>query len=249
MRVLHSRIVVVGADAALRRVLRECLHRDSVELHEFDTMGDGSASLRHAEPDLVLLRLAGYSALDVLTDVRTRTNAPLLALIDATIDGVDAIEAGADDYLRLPCPAREIRAKALSALRRRRWDHRDERTLDFGSLTISPEAYEVRIHGAPVAMTQREFALLRHLATSPRRVFTRDELLESVWDASAEWLGAATVTEHVRRVRQRLIDGGAGGHWIQTVRGVGYRFEPAADRTEPVLTNSIDHRAPREAAG
>jgi DNA-binding response OmpR family regulator len=97
--------------------------------------------------------------------------------------------------------------------------------LRYGDLEIDLVAHEVRMRGQALPMPAREFDLLAFLASSPRRVFTRRELLGTVWRASEEWLGTRTVTEHVRRLRTRLRDASGVG-WVSTVRGVGYRFDP-----------------------
>ena len=98
--------------------------------------------------------------------------------------------------------------------------------MDFSGLTIDIETREVMLDGAVVVTTAREFDLLAFLARSPRQVFSRQQLLEHVWDSSAEWQDAATVTEHIRRLRRKIEVDADNPMRITTVRGVGYRFEP-----------------------
>jgi two-component system, OmpR family, phosphate regulon response regulator PhoB len=219
-----SNVVLAGQDQTLRRAVRERLESAALHVEEFDDADNASDSPFISQADVLVLRLSGYCALDALRRVREATSVPVLALLDATVDCVDAIDAGADDYLRLPCAPREVVAKAQSALRRQQWTKGRSTAMDFDGLAIDPSVREVRVDGRTVPMPAREFDLLAFLASSPRRVFTRAELLEHVWQASDEWLGAATVTEHVRRLRARIERHPACPQWVQTVRGVGYRF-------------------------
>ncbi|MGA7269998.1 MAG: winged helix-turn-helix domain-containing protein, partial [Acidimicrobiia bacterium] len=95
-----------------------------------------------------------------------------------------------------------------------------------GALRIDPAAREVTLAGVSIDLTAKEFDLLAFMASSPRRVFSRAELLDHVWDSSPEWQDPATVTVHVRRIRQKLEDDPQQPRWVTTVWGVGYRFEP-----------------------
>jgi DNA-binding response OmpR family regulator len=216
--------LLAGKDPALRRAVRERLEVASVQVHEVDDADHAADSPFLPAADLVVLRLSGYCALDTVRRVRAATSAPVIALLDITVDCVDAVDAGADDYLWVPCAPREVVAKVHSALRRRQWTSGVPTSLRFDGLTIDPAVREVCVDGRTVPMPAREFDLLTFLASAPRRVFSRTELLEQVWRASDEWLGVATVTEHIRRLRARIERDPACPQWVQTVRGVGYRF-------------------------
>ncbi|MGH8911298.1 MAG: winged helix-turn-helix domain-containing protein [Acidimicrobiia bacterium] len=98
--------------------------------------------------------------------------------------------------------------------------------VEFGPLRLDPAAREVSLDGEVVDLTAREFDLLAFLAATPRRVYSRAELLDHVWDSSPEWQDPATVTVHMRRIRQKLEDDPQNPRWLKTVWGVGYRFEP-----------------------
>jgi len=98
--------------------------------------------------------------------------------------------------------------------------------MDLGDFAIDVSSREVTLHGTQIAFTAKEFDLLVFLAASPRRVFSRQQLLESVWGSSGEWQDEATVTEHIRRVRRKIEEDPDNPKRISTVRGVGYRFEP-----------------------
>jgi DNA-binding response OmpR family regulator len=225
-------VLVAGADPTFRRAVADRLSGDAFELMEQDDIGAVVAHAGSLHADMVLLRLDGSSTLDTVRRFRSATSIPLLALVDAGTDWVEAIEAGADDSLRIPCSPREVAAKLRSAARRQGWARGRDGTLDFGEIAIDRVARDVRVHDRRVMMPQREFELLAFLAQEPRRVFSRTELLERVWHASADWLGLATVTEHVRRLRHRLAAAGTTTPWICTVRGAGYRFDPGQCRAE-----------------
>ena len=98
--------------------------------------------------------------------------------------------------------------------------------LEFDGLTIDLTTREVMVKGQPIATTAKEFDLLAFLASSPRQVFSREQLLEHVWQSSSAWQSADTVTEHIRRLRKRIEDDPEHPRWIATVWSVGYRFEP-----------------------
>jgi two-component system phosphate regulon response regulator PhoB len=98
--------------------------------------------------------------------------------------------------------------------------------LEFGDLSIDMQTREVELKGKIVDTTAKEFDLLVFLAQAPRRVFSREQILKSVWDSSGNWQDAATVTEHVRRLRKKIESNPDEPRWLRTVRGVGYRFEP-----------------------
>jgi DNA-binding response OmpR family regulator len=98
--------------------------------------------------------------------------------------------------------------------------------MQFGELTIDPAARTCQVRGVPVDLTAREFDLLLFLAAHPRQAFTRGQLLQQVWDSSEEWQDPATVTVHIRRIRNKIEADSNNPRWLATVWGVGYRFEP-----------------------
>ena len=133
---------------------------------------------------------------------------------------------GADDYVVKPFSPGELTARIDSVLRRSRPTSAPARGLVFGALEIDQMARDVHVGGRLIELTAKEFDLLAFLASSPRQVFSRDQLLEHVWSSSSEWQGPATVTEHVRRLRRKIERDPEHPLFLHTVRGVGYRFEP-----------------------
>lgn len=188
------------------------------------------AALAGGGVDLVVLdvMLPGRDGLSVLRELRVGDGPPVI-LVTARSDEVDRIaglEGGADDYVVKPFSPRELVARVRAVLRRATAVPGGEGRLDFDGLSIDPVTREVMVRGETLELTRLEFDLLYHLASHPRQVFSRRQLLEAVWDSSPEWQDPSTVTVHVRRLRRRIEPDPEAPRWVVTVWGVGYRFEP-----------------------
>ncbi|MEY2431270.1 MAG: hypothetical protein QOC92_995, partial [Acidimicrobiaceae bacterium] len=143
--------------------------------------------------------------------------------VDAEKARVRALEVGADDFILKPPSAPDLVARVRAVLRRSR-RVQTASVIEVGELAVDVDAREVRVNGSRVELTVKEFDLLAFMAARPGQAFTRHQLLVSVWQSASEWQSAATVTEHVRRVRLKIEpDPGQPRHLV-TVRGVGYRF-------------------------
>jgi DNA-binding response OmpR family regulator len=166
---------------------------------------------------------------DLLLDLRRMSDVPVVFLTGRghEIDKIAGLKMGADDYIVKPFSPGELSARVESLLRRTRRPPRPSGIADFGGLRIDYIAREVEVQGKVVDLTPKEFDMLAFLANSPRRAYSRSQLLEHVWSSSAEWQGEATVTEHIRRLRRKTEPNPDSHQWITTVRGMGYRFEPA----------------------
>lgn len=223
------RVLVVDDDEQIRAAVHRALEAEGFRVEEAD---DGPSALRAAgtrPPDAVVLDLGlpSMSGIEVLGELRRASAVPILVLSGRAeeADRVAALELGADDYVVKPFLARELAARIRSLLRRVGAATTDA-VLAFDGLGIDTAAREVRVDDELVELTAKEFDVLTYLARSPRRVVTREELLRTVWDSSAQWQDADTVTEHIRRIRRKIEAVDASPSWIATVRGVGYRFEP-----------------------
>jgi DNA-binding response OmpR family regulator len=225
-------ILVVDDDVDLRSVVRSALERDGFAV---DEAGDGDVALTKIAtlaPELVVLDLClpSVGGLEVL---RTMGAAPgptppviaLTGLGDET-DRIVGLELGADDYVVKPFSPRELVARVRSVLRRARGSQPAGVVYEFGELRVDTATREVTVRGLPVELRRREFDLLEFLCASPRQVFSRAQLLAHVWQSDPEWQDAATVSEHVHRLRSKIEDDPARPRRVVTVRGVGYRFEP-----------------------
>jgi DNA-binding response OmpR family regulator len=224
-----ARILVVDDEPRVREVVAAYLEREG---YRVDQAADGSAAraqLDGTPPDLVILDVMfpGASGLDFLTELRAQGDVPVI-LLTARAEETDRIlglELGADDYVVKPFSPRELVARVRTVLRRARPIPEVER-IEFDRLAIDVPSREVTVDGSSVPLTAKEFDLLVYLAAHPRQVFSRAQLLDQVWDSSADWQDPATVTVHVRRLRSKLESDPANPRWLETVWGVGYRFRP-----------------------
>lgn len=222
------RVLVVDDEPMVREVVARYLDDAGFAV---TAVGDGDAALAAvpADHDLVVLdvMLPGLDGLSVLRRIRAASAVPVILLTARSheVDRIDGLETGADDYVVKPFSPRELVARVRSVLRRAS-PASDPGVLRFDTLVIDPGTRDVSVAGAAVNLTRREFDLLLFLASSPRQVFSRAQLLEEVWDSSANWQDPSTVTVHVRRLRAKLERDPDDPRWIATTWGVGYRFEP-----------------------
>jgi len=226
-----AKVLVGGDEPTVREVVVGYLRRDG---HEVAEAGDGHKALELLEaepPDLVVLdlMLPGVNGLDILRRVRATSDIPVIMLTARAeeSDRVAGLGAGADDDGVKPFTTRELGARVNGVLRRTAVrEPSTPQALEFDGLMIDPLSREVKLHGAIVELTPKEFDVLAFLAASPRQVFSRAQLLEQVWQSSPDWQDPATVTVHVRRIRNKIEADPESPRWITTVWGVGYRFEP-----------------------
>lgn len=229
---MRRRLLIVEDDPTLRQALTFNLTREG---YEVTSAADGEAALEAARSDrldLVLLdvMLPGMSGVEVLRVMRREgvtTPVIILSARGDEIDRVVGLKIGADDYVAKPFSRPELLARIEAVLRRQRREgdepeRREE--LVFGSVRIDLGRREVTVDDEPVHTTTKEFDLLAHMAASPGRIFSRDQLLARVW--GYDYLGdGRTVDVHVSWLRGKLR--GRGGHdHFRTVRGVGYAFSP-----------------------
>ena len=229
-----STILLVEDDADVVTMLERFL---AGEGYQVVTTSDGAATLAAVaanEPDLVLLDivLGDEDGRDILREMRFISDVPTIFLTGRGLESerIAGLKLGADDYIVKPFSLGELSARIESVLRRTGSNAVEREisapTLRYGDLSINEHTYEVTLRGELVELTSKEFALLAFLASSPRQVFSRQQLLEHVWSSSSEWQNEATVTEHVRRLRAKIETDPDQPRWITTIRGVGYRFEP-----------------------
>jgi two-component system phosphate regulon response regulator PhoB len=228
-----TKILVVEDDLANANLLERYLTGEGFEVA---IATDGAEALRATAsmtPDLVLLDigLGEEDGRDILKEIRLISDVPTIFLTGRGLESerIAGLKLGADDYIVKPFSLGEVSARIESVLRRAGANlaqHQiDAPTMRFGDLLINENTHEVHMGGGLLELTSKEFALLVFLARSPRQVFSREQLLEHVWESSGEWQNEATVTEHIRRLRAKLETDPDHPRWITTVRGVGYRFE------------------------
>jgi DNA-binding response OmpR family regulator len=225
------RALIVEDEQNLVGLLRLHLEREGFEVHE---ALDGRAALevaRRVAPDVVVLdwMLPELGGMEVLRELRGSSDAYVIMLTARTdeVDRVVGLSTGADDYLTKPFSPAELVARIRAMLRRPRGaasaTERRDAPLGFGDLTVDTARREARLGGEAVALTAMEFDLLATLASEPGIVFGRDRLLEKLW--GGDYFGSDHVIDvHVANVRKKLGDDPQDPRYVQTVRGVGYRF-------------------------
>jgi DNA-binding response OmpR family regulator len=223
-------VLIVDDEPVIRDVVAAYLRRDGVET---TVLADGErvlATVEDLRPDLIVLdvMLPGANGFELLGQIRRASDVPVIMLTAraAEADRVAGLELGADDYVVKPFSARELAARVRTVLRRYQGRATPTAPLDFGDLHIDPRTRDVTMAGSEVGLTAREFDLLHFLASSPRQVFSRTQLLAAVWDSRPEWQDPATVTVHMRRLRTKIERDPSAPRHLVTVRGAGYRFEP-----------------------
>ena len=227
-----ARVLVVEDDPTISEVVVRYLEREGLDV---EAVADGRDALDAAAahwPDLVVLdlMLPGMDGLEVCRRLRARAPVPVIMLTARgdEEDRVLGLELGADDYVVKPFSPRELTARVRAVLRRAVAsgvpDGLGVEAIETGNLCIDLPARQVTLANEVVPLTAREFDLLVHLARSPRRVFTREELLERVWGYS--FGDTATVTVHVRRLREKIEVTPSEPQHLVTVWGVGYRWDP-----------------------
>lgn len=226
-----SRVLVVDDDDTVAEVVVRYLEREGFTV---ESVGDGLLALDRAQaalPDVVVLdlMLPGLDGLEVCRRLRALAPIPVIMLTarGEESDRVLGLELGADDYVAKPFSPRELTARVKSVLRRARGHLTPavgDDVLAAGRLRVDAAARQVRVAGELVGLTAREFELLVFLMASPRRVFRREELLESVWGYT--YGDTSTVTVHIRRLREKVEEDASTPEHLHTVWGVGYRFDP-----------------------
>ncbi len=225
-----QRILVVDDEPTVREVVAHYLTRDGYEVRELDRGDQVSTAVAEFQPDLIVLdiMLPGASGLDFLR-AASGERVPVI-LLTARVEEADRVlglELGADDYISKPFSPRELVARVRTVLRRAQpAPASNAAAVQFDGLRIDVPAREVFVNDTLVSLTAKEFDLLAFMAQAPRQVFSRAQLLHHVWDSSPDFQDPATVTVHVRRLRNKIEANPEQARWITTVWGVGYRFEP-----------------------
>jgi DNA-binding response OmpR family regulator len=220
-------VLVVDDEPIVREVVVRYLARDG---HDTVEAADGGAArelIERTDPDLVVLdvMLPGTDGLELCRWIRGRSELPVIMLTarGEEADRIVGLELGADDYVTKPFSPRELAARVRSVLRRSGSAGSAVDTIAFGDVQLERETREARKAGTRIRLTAKEFDLLWFLASHPRRVFSRDQLMASVWGYTAA-LDTGTVTVHVRRLREKVEDDPSQPRYLETVWGIGYRL-------------------------
>jgi two-component system response regulator ResD len=227
----QARILVVEDEPSIREVVNLYLRRAG---YQVTVAEDGQAaldSLSDALPDLVVLdlMLPKVDGLEITRWLRERGDTPIIMLTARREerDRIAGLEMGADDYVVKPFSPQELVSRVRAVLRRTQsaGPGGSAAPLNYGDLRIDPQSRMVQVQGQEVMLTAKEFDLLWTMARHPRQVFSRDQLLDLVWGLT-EYIDPSTVTVHVRRLREKIEADPSEPLYIQTVWGIGYKFEP-----------------------
>jgi DNA-binding response OmpR family regulator len=221
-------VLVVDDEPIVRDVVTRYLERDG---HRIVAAGDGDEArglIAREAPNLVVLDVMLPGETDGLALCRWIRSTSDLAVILLTARGEETdrivgLELGADDYVTKPFSPRELATRVRTVLRRARPSAPPRERVEVGPLVIDAARHEARRDGELLSLTAREFDLLLFLASNPNQVFSRDQLMASVWGYSAA-LDTGTVTVHVRRLREKLEKDSSNPKLLETVWGVGYRL-------------------------
>lgn len=224
---MAKRALIVEDDSNIAELLRLYLGKDGFEVMIAPDGGKAESMFDLFTPDVVLLdiMLPVKDGWQVCRDIRAKSAVPIIMLTakgEAT-DKITGLDMGADDYVTKPFDVKELIARVHAVMRRSDNDGPAEKKLTFDKLIINLDSYELVVNGVKVDTPPKEMELLYHLAASPNRVFTRNQLLDEVW--GFDYFGdSRTVDVHIKRLREKLE--GVSDKWcLKTVWGVGYKFE------------------------
>ncbi len=225
---MSQKVLVVEDDNNIAELLRLYLQKDGFEVSHAADGGKAVEMAKEIQPDLVLLdiMLPVMDGWQVCRELRKTMKMPIIMLTakGETEDKVSGLEMGADDYIVKPFEVKELLARVHAVLRRTGDDGKPKsKKLTFDKLVINLDSYELIVDGKKIDTPPKEMELLYHLAATPNRVYTRNQLLDEVW--GFDYFGdSRTVDVHIKRLREKLE--GVSDKWrLKTVWGVGYKFE------------------------
>jgi two-component system phosphate regulon response regulator PhoB len=233
-----QRILMVEDEPEVREMIRFILESKGYRVDEADNTQEARRLLSQQTYDLILMdwMLPGRSGLELTRELNqtSRSNTPPIIMLTARSeesDKVNGLDSGADDYITKPFSPKEMVAR-IKAVIRRNSETEADLGVEFAGLIIEPSRHSVSINGAPLHLSPAEYRLLYFFMTHPERVYSRSQILDYVWGATAS-VDERTVDVHIRRLRKQLTPSGH-QHFLQTVRGVGYRFTPGKIQQVPL---------------
>ena len=229
MCLLAEKVLIVEDDVNIAELLRLYLEKEGFQVFIAHDGGKGVTEFERVKPDIVLLdiMLPVMDGWAVCREIRASSKTPIIMLTakGETFDKVSGLEMGADDYIVKPFEVKEVVARIHAVMRRYGGGEQgtNSKRLVFDKLVIDMEAFELTVDGKKVDIPPKEMELLYHLASSPNRVYTRNQLLDEVW--GFDYFGdSRTVDVHIKRLREKLEN--VSDKWsLKTVWGVGYKFE------------------------
>jgi two-component system phosphate regulon response regulator PhoB len=229
---VSEHVLIVDDEAAIRDMVRMALELENFTVSDASNAHQAAKILAHEDIDLILLdwMMPGISGVDFASKIRREGNHHvgiiMLTAKDDENDLIRGLDVGADDYVKKPFSTKELVSRMNAVLRRLSNDSETKDVVSAGKITIDSTQHRVLISGLGVDFSPTEFKLLHFLLTHPDRVFARNQLLDNVWGDQV-YVEDRTVDVHIRRLRKVLEPHGC-DDYINTVRGVGYRFSLSA---------------------
>lgn len=222
----EARVLIIDDDQHICQILEEYFAYENFETILAYTGEEGLKKAEEENPDIIILdvMLPGLDGWEVCQKLRPQNQTPIIFLSAKTrdTDRITGLELGGDDYVTKPFSPKEVVVRARTVLRRLKKNDESEEVLRFSGITVNKNYRSARVEEEEAELTPKEFDLLWTLASSPRRVFPREKLLNQVW--GYDYYGdIRTVDTHIKSLRKKL--GEAGASYIKTVWGVGYKFE------------------------
>jgi len=226
-----TQIMIIEDEPSIAEVVSLYMRRAGFQVQLAEDGKTALDLLNRQLPDLVILdlMLPKVDGLTITRWLRDRSDVPIIMLTARReeSDRIAGLEMGADDYVVKPFSPQELVSRVRAVLRRTHGSgqNESESPINYANLEIDPRTHLVRIDSTEIVLTAKEFDLLYHLASHPRQVFTRDQLLDQIW-GSADFIDPSTVTVHIRRLREKIEPDPSNPKHLFTVWGIGYKFEP-----------------------
>jgi two-component system response regulator RegX3 len=226
-----TKILVIEDEDSIRESLAFLLTKEGYQVEAVSSGSEAFEQFEKFNPDLILLdiMLPGLSGVEITKKIRQTSQTPIIMLTakDTELDKVLGLEIGADDYVTKPFSGRELLARIKALLRRSNEPTNLEAALKVGPIEIDQERHQVFIRGEETSMPLKEFELLLYLAQNSGRVLTRNQLIDRIW--GSDYFGdTKTLDVHMKRIRSKIEKDPANPKYLQTVRGVGYKFDNKA---------------------
>lgn len=222
-----KRVLVVDDEESILKVVEYALTQAGYEVHTARDGSGGEFMFSQVNPDLVILdvMLPEKSGLDIARDLRAHSDVPII-MLSARGDEVDRIlglEFGADDYVTKPFSPRELVSRVKAILRRVHGTSAEKTVIELGDLVLDTRARQVKLAGRPIHLTSSEYGILLHLAKNPGTAYSRQQILEALWD-EAPVGDERAIDVHIHNIREKLEDDPKDPAHVLTVRGFGYRL-------------------------
>lgn len=228
---MSKKIMIVDDEPDIREIVKYNMEKEGYQVIEASD-GDEAIELIKNRPNLIILdiMMTGKDGYEVCREVRQAgNNVPIIFLtaMDREFDEVKGLEIGGDDFLTKPFSPKKLIARVKALLRRADQITSKGKTIAFDGLKINTQTYVATVNDVEIRLPRKEFELLSYFMSQPNYIFNRDDLLNQVWEEDV-YVVDRTIDVHINRIRSKL---GPYREWIETVKGVGYRFRPKTNES------------------